>query len=199
MLSARFQQPQACGPSPVLCSVAFRSSFICSLLLALDSYGGNDPDDMFPIFYKRVAPKLASKLAVIFRHLVRVGSFLACWRLADVVPVLQGSAAFSDVGDYRPISITLVLSKVFENILVGKLSHFLERKSMPLSFSFRTEGVWEHVMLCLHCLTVCRFLTNQKNWLGVGTIASTLAQYSAIYWNTWGQFSWFVGLLWIGA
>ena len=35
--------------------------------------------------------------------------------------------------------------------------------------------------------------TNQKNWPSVGTIASTLAQYSAIYGNTLGQFSWFVG------
>ena len=35
--------------------------------------------------------------------------------------------------------------------------------------------------------------TNQKNWPRVGTIASTLAQYSAIYGNTLGQFSWFVG------
>ena len=35
--------------------------------------------------------------------------------------------------------------------------------------------------------------TNQKNWPSVGTIESTLAQYSAIYGNTLGQFSWFVG------
>ena len=34
---------------------------------------------------------------------------------------------------------------------------------------------------------------NQENWPSVGTIASTLAQYSAIYGNTLGQFSWFVG------
>ena len=35
--------------------------------------------------------------------------------------------------------------------------------------------------------------TNQEDWPSVGTIASTLAQYSAIYGNTLGQFSWFVG------
>ena len=36
--------------------------------------------------------------------------------------------------------------------------------------------------------------TNQENWPNVGTIASTLSQYSAIYGNTLGQFSWFVGM-----
>ena len=35
--------------------------------------------------------------------------------------------------------------------------------------------------------------TNQENWPSVGTIESTLAQYSAIYGNTLGKFSWFVG------
>ena len=37
------------------------------------------------------------------------------------------------------------------------------------------------------------FPTNQENWPSVGTIASTLAQYSVIYGNILGQFSWFVG------
>ena len=37
--------------------------------------------------------------------------------------------------------------------------------------------------------------TNQENWSSVGTIASTLAQYSAIYENTLGQFFWIAGML----
>ena len=65
-----FQQPQSCDPSSVLCSVAFRSSFVCSLLLDLDPYGGNDPDGMFPLCYKRVTLEVP-KLTVIFRHWLR--------------------------------------------------------------------------------------------------------------------------------
>ena len=53
------------------CSVAFRSNFIRSLLLKLDSCGGNDLDGMFSLLYKQVARKLVPKLAVIFRHLVK--------------------------------------------------------------------------------------------------------------------------------
>ena len=68
--------------------------------------------------YKWVAFKLAPKLTVIFRHLDRGGSFLACWSLADVVPVTKESS-FSDVGDYRPISITPVLLKVFRRLWLG--------------------------------------------------------------------------------
>ena len=103
------QQSRSCDPSPaVLLSVASRSSFICSLFL--DPYGGNAPDGS--LFYKQVARNLASKLAVILSHLAKEGSFLAFWRLADVIPVSKGSP-FSDVGDYKPISITTLPSNVF--------------------------------------------------------------------------------------
>ena len=42
---------------------------LCLLVasLDLDSYNENDPDGMFPLFYKQVALELAPKSAVIFR------------------------------------------------------------------------------------------------------------------------------------
>ena len=74
-------------------------------------------------FYKQVAQDLASKLAVILGHHVKGDSFPVCWRLADVVPVPKESSS-SDVGGYRPISITPVLSNVFEKTVTDILSIF---------------------------------------------------------------------------
>ena len=45
------------------------------LLLDLDSYGGTDPLDMFPLFLKKTVEVLATRLAVVFRRLLRLGSF----------------------------------------------------------------------------------------------------------------------------
>ena len=42
---------------------------------------------------------------------------------ADVVLVPKEST-FSDVDEYKHVSITLVLSKVFKKIATGKMSHF---------------------------------------------------------------------------
>ena len=136
-----FQQPQACDLSPILCSVAFWSSLICNLLLDLDSNGGTIPMVCFHFFYKQVAWELTPKLAVIIKHLVRGSSFPTCWRLTNVVSVPRESAS-SDVGDYRLISIALVLSKVFEKIMAGKFSNFLESNSMlpPFQISYRIVG-----------------------------------------------------------
>ena len=47
-----FQQLHSSDPSPLLCSVSFRSSFVRSVLLNIDSYDGNGPDRMFTLFYK---------------------------------------------------------------------------------------------------------------------------------------------------
>ena len=134
-------------------SSAFWSSFICRLLLDLDPYGGNS-SDLFPLVDRQVAQNLAPKLAVILRHLVKRGSFLACGRSANVLPVSKGSASLN-VWELRPISTMPVLSKVFEKIMAGKLS-FLESNSM-LFFQFlyhRGLATCDALPTLSHCLYV---------------------------------------------
>ena len=82
------------------------------LLLVLDSYGSTDPLGMFPFFFKMTAGVLAPRLAVVFRRLLRLGSFPACWRVANVTPIPKGPPS-SSVANYRPISLTPILSKIF--------------------------------------------------------------------------------------
>ena len=78
--------PLTCHPSPSISSFAFRSSEVRSILLDLDPYGGSDLSGMFPLFLKRTADAQAPHLSVVFRRLVRLGSFPACWRQANVTP-----------------------------------------------------------------------------------------------------------------
>ena len=56
------------------------------------------------------------RLSVVFRRLVRLGSFPASWRQANDTPIPKGPPS-SSVENYRPISITSVLSKVFERLV----------------------------------------------------------------------------------
>ena len=42
---------------------------------------------MFPLFLKSTAHVLAPRLSVVFRRLLRLGSFPACWRQANVTPI----------------------------------------------------------------------------------------------------------------
>ena len=60
------------------------------------------------LFFLRELPKSWTP-----RRLVRLGSFPACWRPSNVTPIPKGSPS-SPVANYLPLSITSVLSKVFE-------------------------------------------------------------------------------------
>ena len=64
--------PSSCHPSPSLTTFEFRSR----PLLDLDSYGGNDPLGMFPLFLKRTTDVLSTRLAVVVLRLLYFGSFL---------------------------------------------------------------------------------------------------------------------------
>ena len=84
MLSAHFDGKQSrdqvflsstCHPSPSLTTFAFRSREVKRLLVDLDSYGGTNPLGMFPLFWKKTAEVLGHCLAVVFRQLLRLGSF----------------------------------------------------------------------------------------------------------------------------
>ena len=68
-------------------------------MLDLDPYGGTYPFGMFPLFLKRTADVMAPRLSVVFRRLVRLGSFPACWRRANVTPIPKGPPS-SSVANY---------------------------------------------------------------------------------------------------
>ena len=83
-------RPLTCHPSPSLTTFTFRSSEVRRLLLDLDHYGGTDPLGIFPLFLMRTADVIVPRLSVEFRRLVRLGSFPACWRQANVTPIPKG-------------------------------------------------------------------------------------------------------------
>ena len=99
-------------------------------LLDLDSYGGTDPLGMFTLFLK--------KTAVVFRRLLRLGSFPVCWRVANVIPIPKGLPS-SSASNYRSIYLTPILSKVFECLVSVRLGRLMgDRGVLPTNqFAYR--------------------------------------------------------------
>ena len=54
-----------------------------------------------------------------------MGSFSDSWRQANVTPIPKGSPS-SSVANYQPISITSLLSYVFERLLSVRVGRFME-------------------------------------------------------------------------
>ena len=72
------------------------------------------------------------------QRLVSLDSFPACWKHANVAPIPKGPTSYS-VANYRPISITSVLSKVLECLVSVRLGQFMERSGVlpNTKFPFR--------------------------------------------------------------
>ena len=119
-------------PVPAVCRILMSAEYtreVRRLLLDLDPYGGTDPSGMFLLFLKRTADVMAPRLIVVFRRVVRLGSLTPCWRQANVIPIPKGPPS-SSVANYRQISITSVLSKVFECLVSVCLGRFMERNGV---------------------------------------------------------------------
>ena len=127
--------PQSCLPEVKLTTFAFHSGEVKKLLLELEPYDGAGPDDIFPLFFVKTANYLAPKISTVLRKLVRIGGFSMCWRVGNIAPVLKSGIASSCPSDYRPITITPVLSKVFERLLAKRLKTLLRRETSSQIYS----------------------------------------------------------------
>ena len=86
----------------------------------------------------------------MFRRLVLLGSFPACWRQANATPIPKGLLC-SYVANYRPISITSALSKVFERLVSVRLLRFMERHGVhpTTQFTYRKDLGTCDALLCV--------------------------------------------------
>ena len=114
----------------------------------LDPNGGVDPSGCFPMFFRKTASVLAPKLNCLFRRLLRGGEFPLEWRIADVTPIPKGPLS-ALVCNYRPISITPVLSKAFERLIALRFGRFWRDLGSCLLTSIHTGRDWVPVMLFL--------------------------------------------------
>ena len=103
-----------------------------------------DPLGMFPLFLKRTADVMAPRLSLVFLWLVHLESFPACWRQANVTPIPKGQPS-SSVANYQPISMTSVLSKVFELLASICLGRFMERSGVLPTTQF---AYWKGLGTC---------------------------------------------------
>ena len=163
MLSANFDGkqsrdpvdlPSSCHRSRSLTTFAFRLREVKQLLLDVDSYGGTDPLGMLPLFLTKTAEILASRLAVVFWRLLRLGSFPVCWRVANVTQIPKGPPS-SSVFNYRQLSLTPIMSKVFERLVSVRLGRYMEGEGVlpTTQFAYRKGlGTCDALLCVAHTL-----------------------------------------------
>jgi hypothetical protein len=76
----------------------------------------------------------------ILNACLKLGYFPAAWKTAKIIPILKPGKTASDPASYRPISLLIGLSKLFEKILKRRINNFIEEKNLlpDEQFGFRT-------------------------------------------------------------
>ena len=94
------------------------------LLLNLKTHKAAGPDNFLLHFLKEVAHEIAPALSFIFQASLYQGTVPDIWKAALVVPVFKKGNK-KDPGNYRPVSLTCICSKILEHIIYSCLSDHL--------------------------------------------------------------------------
>ncbi|KAK4821391.1 hypothetical protein QYF61_019292 [Mycteria americana] len=102
-----------------------QGEMVSDLLHHLDTHKSMGPDEIHPRVLKELAEELTKPLSIIYQQSWLTGEVPADWRLANVTPMFKKGQK-EDPGNYRPVSLTLVLGKLMEQIIVSAITWHVE-------------------------------------------------------------------------
>ena len=91
---------------------------VLDLLQKLDAYKSMELDGLHPRVLRKLEDVVAKPLSIIFQQSWLTRGVMVDWKLANVTPIFKKGRK-DDPSSYRPISLTLVLEKVMERIILG--------------------------------------------------------------------------------
>ena len=91
----------------------------------LNSNKPSGPDGVAPRILCHISKSIIKPLTLIFNQSLASGRLPYIWKRSLVTPVYKNKGSISDVSNFRPISLTCVLCKVMEKIIVKHLHNYL--------------------------------------------------------------------------
>ena len=116
-------------------NVSFSVPHIEKLLKNLDPNKAPGPDKIHGKILKNCAKNLAVPLALLFQTSYYTCSIPSEWKVANVVPVFKKGSK-NAVQNYRPISLTSLVMKVYERVIASELLSIVEGKIKPNQHGF---------------------------------------------------------------
>ena len=118
--------PQMGSCCTISATIKITTRNVRKALKAIDISKSAGPDGVPGIVLKNCAMELAPVLTRLFNMSLKSGVFPDEWKLAHVTPIhKKGDKSNSD--NYRPISVTSTVSKVFETVINKQLLQQLKK------------------------------------------------------------------------
>ena len=114
-----------CSPD-LLCDI----EEVAELLSSLDTSKASGPDNISARMLKETARSIAPSVTNLFNHCLRNGTLPYMWKCSHVVPIPKGKG-MDQVGNYRPISLLSILSKVLETHIANLIRDHLLTTNHP--------------------------------------------------------------------
>lgn len=121
--------PSRSNPGPSLCTFSVTVDSIMRVLKSLPTYSSSGPDGISNMLLKEGGPALLILICDLFSMIITAGTLPSEWKSAVVVPIFKKGNRH-DRKNYRPISLTCTLCKVFERLLKEVMLNFLSTNNL---------------------------------------------------------------------
>ena len=106
-------------------SITINAQGVLKQLQSLDKSKGAGPDGLSPGLLRFLASYIYQPLSLIFQYSLDTGQVPREWRHANVIPVYKNGSR-TDPLNYRPISMTCIVSKILEHVICHDVNSFLD-------------------------------------------------------------------------
>ena len=112
-----------------LSSIHITEEMVLKKLKNLDPSKSPGPDDIHPRVLKETATAIAPALTILYNKIITSHDIPDDWRTATITAIFKKGAK-SDPGNYRPVSLTCILCKIFESIIYDAIiEHLIKNNS----------------------------------------------------------------------
>ena len=122
---------------------------ISKLISSLRNTKSSGSDNISSLFLKKIKDSIALPLSNLINNSISTGSVPSALKIAKVVPIFKGGyQSKSNLGNYRPISILPVISKIYEKVLYKRLYSFLSTNKVlyESQYGFRSNHSTIHAV-----------------------------------------------------
>ena len=125
----------------VLNTIRITPKKVASVIKSLDPSKATGPDGIPVVVLQRCCPELAPVLSKLFRKLLYQSCFPSSWKIPNVIAAFKNSGDRSNSGNYRPISLLPIISKVFESLMASSIIRHMDSLNLfsDCQYGFRSS------------------------------------------------------------
>ncbi|PKU32042.1 rna-directed dna polymerase from mobile element hypothetical protein [Limosa lapponica baueri] len=102
---------------------------VSDLLNDLDTHKSTGPDGIHPRVLRELAEVLTKPLSIICQQSWHTREVPVDWRLPNVTPIHKKGRK-EDLGNYRPVSLTSMLGKVMEHLILSAIPQNIQENQV---------------------------------------------------------------------